>query len=363
MRRVLTLAAAGVTGGNLKRRIEQIMDGRDVPGLSFAKKAALTIAGAVVLMAPVLVGIANPPAMLAQYASGDTQWEAAAGGHMAFDVASVKLLKSGSRGRVPNFPLDGDGFRTDSGENPHGRFSVGFQLPRYISFAYKLTLTPELRQAMLARLPKWIDTDVVEIEAKAAGNPTKDQMRLMMQSLLAERFHLAVHYETQDTPIYALTLIKPATWGPKLIRHADGPSCDVSGPQNPATGMSDPGADVFPTKCETQTSVPGKNGRILQGSRNTTMTLLAESLGRMGGGRPVVDRTGITDRIDYRLEWTLESNIPSNGPRIPSVEVEPDPNPVTFMDAVREQLGLRLQSTKAPLRILVIDHIERPSEN
>jgi bla regulator protein blaR1 len=342
----------------VKRRIEQIMNARDVPGLSFAKKAALTIAGAAVLMAPVLVGIANAPAMLAQYASGDTQWEAAAGGHMAFDVASVKLLKPGSRGRVPNFPLDGDGFRTDSGENPHGRLSVGFPLPRYISFAYKVSLTPELRQAMLARLPKWIDTDVVEIEAKAAGNPTKDQMRLMMQSLLAERFHLVVHYETQDMPIYALILIKPGTWGPKLIRHADGPPCDVSGPQNPATGMSDSGADVFPTECETQATVQGKNRRIVQGSRNTTMTLLGESLGRTAG-RPVIDRTGITDRIDYRLEWTLESN----GPGMPGVEVEPDPNPVTFIDAVRDQLGLKLQSTKGPLRTLVIDHIERPSEN
>jgi uncharacterized protein (TIGR03435 family) len=88
------------------------------------------------------------------------------------------------------------------------------------------------------------------------------------------------------------------------------------------------------------------------------MALLAEFLSR-AGGRPVVDRTGITDRIDYRLEWTLESN----GPGIPSVEVEPDPNAVTFMDAVREQLGLKLESTKAPVRNLVIDRIERPSEN
>jgi hypothetical protein len=159
---------------------------------------------------------------------------------------------------------------------------------------------------------------------------------------------------------YALTLIKPGTWGPKLIRHADGPPCDVSGRQNPTTGIPDPSAAVFPTDCESATSVPGKNGRIVQGSRNTTMALLAESLGRMGrGGRPVVDRTGITDRIDYRLEWTPEPN----GPGIRGMEVEPDPNPVTFMDAVREQLGLKLQSTKAPLRILVIDHIERPSEN
>ena len=59
------------------------------------------------------------------------------------------------------------------------------------------------------------------------------------------------------------------------------------------------------------------------------------------------------------MEWTPESN----GPEIPSVEVESDPNPVTFMDAVRVQLGLKLQATKSPLRILVIDHIERPSEN
>ena len=173
MRTVLTLAAVGVVGGNLKRRIEQIMDARDVP--SFAKKAALAIAGAAVLMAPVLVGIASAPAMPTQYASGDTQWEAAAGGHMAFEVASVKLLKPGSRFRAPNFPLAGDGFTTDSGENPHGRLSVAFPLPRYIEFAYKLTLQPELRQAMVARLPKWVDTDFIDIEAKAAGNPTKDQ--------------------------------------------------------------------------------------------------------------------------------------------------------------------------------------------
>jgi uncharacterized protein (TIGR03435 family) len=124
--------------------------------------------------------------------------------------------------------------------------------------------------------------------------------------------------------------------------------------------MSDPGAAVFPTDCESATSVPGKNGRIVQGSRNTTMALLAESLGRMGGGgRPVVDRTGITGMIDYRLEWTPESNSPG----IPGAEVQPDPDPVTFVEAVREQLGLKLQATKGPLRILVIDRIERPSEN
>jgi uncharacterized protein (TIGR03435 family) len=351
---------AGVTSGVLKRRIEQIMDARHVRGLSFAKKAALTIAGAAVLMTPVLVGMANAPAILAQSPSGVTQWQDAAGGHMAFEVASVKLMKPGSRPPMPTFPLDdGNAFTNPrSGESPHGRFSATFPLPVFISFAYKLSLTPDQAQAMRARLPKWVETDNFEINAKAPGNATKDQMRLMMQSLLAERFHLAAHYETQEVPVYALTLIKPGTWGPKLIRHADGPPCDASGPQDPATGMPNPGADVFPPRCETQTLVPGKNGRMVEGSRNSTIAVLAGFLARRSG-RPVVDRTGITDRIDYRLEWTLESN----GPGIPGVEVEPDPNPVTFMDAVREQLGMKLQSTKGSVRTLVIDRIERPSEN
>jgi uncharacterized protein (TIGR03435 family) len=88
------------------------------------------------------------------------------------------------------------------------------------------------------------------------------------------------------------------------------------------------------------------------------MAVLAGFLSRMSG-RQVVDRTGITDRIDFRLEWTLESN----GPGTPGVEVESDPYRVTFLEAVREQLGLRLTSTKAAVQTLVIDHIERPSEN
>jgi uncharacterized protein (TIGR03435 family) len=88
------------------------------------------------------------------------------------------------------------------------------------------------------------------------------------------------------------------------------------------------------------------------------MALLAAMLSRITG-RPVVDQSGITEMIDYRLEWTLEANdlLPAG------LEVQPDLNPVTFVDAVREQLGLKLQSTKAPVQSLVIDHIERPSEN
>ena len=351
---------AGVTGGNLKRRIEQIMDARDVPGLSFAKKAALAITGATVLTAPVLVGIADAPAIRAQSPSGAPQWQAAAGGHMAFEVASVKLLKPGSRPFMRyGFPLDnGDSFTNpNTGESPHGRFSGAFPLPDLIEFAYKLSLTPDQAQALWSHLPKWTETDKVEIDAKAAGNPTKDQMRLMMQSLLVERLHLAVHYETQEMPVYALTPIKPGGLGPKLSRHADGPPCDSSASEPPGVDP-DPDAAVFPPICYVQEGWRNRKGRIVVGSRDTTMALLAAAIGGKAG-RPVVDRTGITDRIDYRIEWTLESN----GPGPNGEEVQPDPHPVTFLDAVRDQLGLKLEPTKAPVQSLVIDHVERPTEN
>ncbi|HLK64080.1 MAG TPA: M56 family metallopeptidase [Bryobacteraceae bacterium] len=352
---------AGVTGGNLKRRIEQIMDARDIPGLSFAKKAALAIAGAAVLTAPVLVGIANAPAILAQPPSEVAQWQAAAGGHMAFEVASVKLMKPGSRvWFAPGFPLDnGDSFMNpNTGESPHGRFAGAFPLPDLIEFAYKLVLTPDQARALWGHLPKWVETDKIEISARAAGNPTKDQMRLMMQSLLVERFHLAVHYETQEMAVYALTLIKPGRLGPKLIRHADGPPCDSSARSEPPGVDPDPDGAVFPPICYVQEGWKNRKGRIVVGSRDTTMALLAGSIAGKAG-RPVVDRTGITDRIDYRLEWTPESN----GPGPNGEEVQPDPHPLTFLDAVREQLGLKLEPTKAPVQSLVIDHIERPSEN
>ena len=280
---------------------------------------------------------------------------------MSFDVASVKLLKPGARPFMRyGFPLDnGDSFTDpNTGESPHGRFSGAFPLPDLIEFAYKLSLTPDQAQALWGHLPKWAGTDKVEIDAKAAGNPTKDQMRLMMQSLLAERLHLAVHYETQEMPVYALTLIKPGRLGPKLIRHADGPPCDSSARSEPPGVDPDPDAAVFPPICYLQEGWRNRKGRIVVGSRDTTMALLAASIGGKAG-RPVVDRTGITDRIDYRIEWTPESN----GPGPNGDEVQTDPHPVTFMDAVRDQLGLKLQATKAPVQTLVIDHIERPSEN
>src|SRR5579871_6283226 len=140
------------------------------------------------------------------------QWQTAAGGKLAFEVASVKPVPSGpDHFRPPSFPLSND----DAFRPTGGRFSATFPLPVLITFAYKVRLTQEQLNAMLAPLPLWVTRDSFEIEAKAEGNPTKDQFRLMLQSLLAERFQLAIHREQREVPLFALVLAKPGKLGPK----------------------------------------------------------------------------------------------------------------------------------------------------
>ena len=261
-----------------------------------------------------------------------SDWQTEAGGKLAFEVASIKPSDP-DHFRSPTFPLDpGDAYATTG-----GRFAADFPLSVYIAFAYKLSLTREQRDAMLAHQPKWVSSDRFTIQAKSAdNNPTKDQMRLMMQFLLADRFKLAVHFETQQLPEFALTLIKPGKHGPNLVPHAEGPPCDGTG-----------GPDVFPEVCHVY-SLDSKGGRYLGGSRDTTMELIAGSLPSFGRlGRPVADQTGLTGRFDFKLEWT-----PNDQPEGP-----------TFLEALREQLGMKLESIKGPVQTLIIDHLERPSEN
>jgi uncharacterized protein (TIGR03435 family) len=282
------------------------------------------------------------------------EWQTAAGSKMAFEVASIKL--DPGQFRPPNFPLDpGDAYRPVG-----GRFTADFPLLTYITFAYKASLTADQRQQMLAHLPDWIANDRYDIQARAEGNPTKDQMRLMMQSLLAERFKLAVHFETQVSPVLAMVLAKPGKTGPKLRPHSEG----VAGVAPPAT--NDPiapparAADVFPPICDAYMMTGSGNGLLRAGSRNTTLALLAGALPGLGRlDRPVVDQTGLTGRFDFSLDWAQEPNRPPG----PNGDPPPDLPGPTFLEAFREQLGLKLESTKAPLQILVIDHVERPTEN
>jgi uncharacterized protein (TIGR03435 family) len=128
-------------------------------------------------------------------------------------------------------------------------------------------------------------------------------MRLMMQALLAERFHLAVHFETREGPVFAMTFAKPGTPRPGIRPHAEGASCD-----EPA------GPNVFPPICDVMSASRRGPGQMLSGSRNTTMTLVAPFLGAIGHlDRPVIDQTGLTGRVDFKLRWTDDSTEPPPG--------------------------------------------------
>jgi len=300
----------------------------------------------------------NAQSVLAQSPDA-SDWQAAAGGQNSFDVASVK--PTSTLGRRSIFPLD-----EGNAYVPGGRLSGSFPLWFYIRFAYKIAASDRERAAAVAHLPEWVDRDLFVIEARAGGNPTKDQMRLMMQSLLAERFKLKVHFETKELPVLALTLVKPGTLGPKLLPHDQGSPCPDFHPQSsaPPSGGS-PLKEVFPPNCDTH-EVRVINGVYQAGGRNSPMPSLAtliESLASRAGeiDKPIVDRTGLSGRFDYTIVYTPGEN---GSPGPPDLNAPPpDPQGIPFLDAVRQQLGLRLESSKGPIRSIVIDHVEKPSPN
>jgi uncharacterized protein (TIGR03435 family) len=284
------------------------------------------------------------------------QWQIDADGKMAFEVASVKPSPPGAF-RPPNFPLDpGDSFvNLQTSEAPGSRFFAIFPLSTYITFAYKMMPAPKQRRAMLAPLPKWVSTESYEIEARAPiAHPTKDQMRLMMQSLLADRFHLQAHLETQTVAAFALVLAKPGKTGPKLRPHEEGPPCTAA----PA------GGDVFPPFCGIFSMNLQQNGERRAGYRNTTMDVLASGLPTFGEiDRPVVNRTGLNGRFDFTLEWFAEPRGAAPGLSAAAPDSPATPAGPSFITALSEQLGLKLESTKAGVPVLVVDHVERPAEN
>ena len=291
-------------------------------------------------------------------------WQTVAGGKMDFDAASVKPNKSGlpPSGDMPksNFPLGpGDLYY------PNGGLFTATNLPVsvYIGFAYKMSNNQ--MKVLLPLLPKWATADRFDIQARADGNPGKDQMRLMMQSLLADRFKIVVHTETGQLPVFALLLVKPGKTGPQLQPHPNEESCSMTPPptasRSSAAAPSPTVAGGFPATCgglvELQPSVPG---RVNFGARNVPIGLLAVSLTGWGNlDLPILDQTGLSGPFDYHLEWTPQFE----GPLPPNATFQPDPTGPTFLEALKEQFGLKLEPQTGPVDVIVVDHLEHPSEN
>jgi bla regulator protein BlaR1 len=347
---------SGVTGSDLKKRVVRIMKNHFGETLSAWKKLFLTAVGIAALALPLVVGVLR----LQAQSQAAPQWQTDAGGKQAFDVASVKQNKSGpSSAAHTNVGLSAGDDYTPAG----GLLSVtNFPLGVYIGFAYKLM--PYQRQSLLSQLPKWATTDRFDIEARAAGgNPTKDQMRLMMQSLLADRFKLAVHSETRQLPVFALLLVKPGKTGSQLQPHSDDPPCVGTTPSGsaPKTPQQAKDSGYFPPVCGTITALDLPGLKRVSG-RNLTMGEIGSFLSMVAPNttpldRPVLDQTGLSGRFDFKIDFAPEFNGP------PPPNFQPDPTAPTFLEALREQLGLKVDSQTGPVDVLVIDHVEEPSPN
>jgi uncharacterized protein (TIGR03435 family) len=214
----------------------------------------------------------------------------------SFEVASVKL--SDYRGG----PL-----RITAGINPDGIDFSNVTPKMCIQRAYGL-------RPYQVNGPAWIDTERYRIVAKAAGAAPQNQILLMLQSLLVERFKLVVHRETREMTVYALVVSKN---GPKLKE------------------ATDEGA--------TQIAPDGRETVFERVGMGQLAGVIARTL-----DRPVVDATGLKGLYNFRLAWADDAD-PAEAPSI--------------FTALTEHLGLKLESRKAPVEMLVVDRIEKPSEN
>ena len=226
----------------------------------------------------------------------------------AFDVASVKPDNS-AEDSDSNFPLGAGDVYTPNG----GFFSAkNFPLVTYIAFAYKLRV--DQTSFLLPELPKWASTERFDIQARSGGNPSKDEMRLMMRSLLADRFKLVVHHETRQLPVLEVVLAKPGKTGPQLQPHSNDWPCPSHIPPPSAAGQSptQPSSHAFPgglpPLCKGIFQLPSSApGLFHVGARNVTVQFIADYFSGVSSfGRPFLDRTGLGETVDFSLEWKRE---------------------------------------------------------
>jgi uncharacterized protein (TIGR03435 family) len=288
--------AAGVTGADLRKRIQEIMTARHSRRLTLARKLALAGAAVLAVAGPVAIGVLHVPAGRAQ--ENDTE---------RFDVASVKPSNPNAEGGSLRF-LPGEGLGI-----------ANIALKALIEFAYNVN------DDQLAGGPSWITSERYDIQAKPAqpDGPVdlrqasdeeiakvQERHRQRMRALLKERFQLAVRREEKSLPIYVLLVGK------------NGPRMTESEPQ-----------DGGPRHVQ-----QGRDGRMT--AKRCTMQRLAEILS-MGAGRPVRDRTGLEKRYDFALEWTANAT-----------PVDPDgaTPPPALSTALQEQLGLKLEAQRGRWR-------------
>lgn len=342
---------SGVTGADLKQRIAGIMSHGTARKLDLPRKLVLVATAFAVSAVPIALGLANGSRVPVQSRTDASH-------PYQFEVASIKPDKSGTPGT--RMRLAPAGF---SGNN------VPIKLLVRIAF--------DVQDNQIIGAPAWLGSDYYDIEAKIDGATvdTLHQMseedalaarRQMLQALLADRMRLVIHRETREQPLYEMVIAKG---GSKLHEATPGDTYPngIKGPD----GVAHPGMMSM-----------GRGGVMGQAVPISNLTdFLTQQLHRI-----VIDKTGLTGNYDFTMHWTpveLQGRMFGRpGPGAGSAAVgapggatvagpgapasgdnsSPDSGPTIFT-AIQEQLGLTLESSKGPVEVIVIDHVERPSEN
>jgi uncharacterized protein (TIGR03435 family) len=262
----------------------------------------------------------------------------------SFEVASIKRSKPDARGSV--FNVRGDRF-----------VMTNTPLKRILQFAYFMPGKP-LSNDQIIGGPNWIGTDRFDIEAKAEGDGQRiplEQVRSMLQTLLEDRFQLKAHNETRDLPVYILTVAKG---GLKLRLSED------QSPPSPVTAPPPRRPGESPTMPRGTFSVEGgPSGLTLVGSALQLRDVIANLQVQMD--HPIVDKTDLKGLYDIRLQFAPEVLLANTG-GISAAGIQPvppsQPTAPSIFTAV-DDLGLKLESAKVPLEVIVIDSVQKPSEN
>jgi uncharacterized protein (TIGR03435 family) len=245
-----------------------------------------------------------------------------------FEVATIKLNKSGSRS-------------SDSSTRNGRLIATNISLKSLMQ--YEAYGVPGSR---ILGGPKWLDTTRFDIKAKMDDstldrlqalphNERRFEQQAMVQQLLTDRFKLAIHRETRDLPVYAIVVVKK---DPKL----------------PPAKTTSEGSHISSTGTRSGSQLTAENVTLTQFADDLTARLFQEL------GRDVVDKTEIKGRFDVTIKWA--PNAETIGNQTDGLPPPSGDSPAIFT-AIQEQLGLKLEPTKAPIEVIVIDHAEMPSDN
>ena len=360
------MAVAGVGGADVKARIDAILSNQIGLRLTLPKRLVLASVAALALLVPVVTGAIEAAA----FAAGQ-QPATPAGGppidpQLRFEVASVKPVAgtSGTFGRfLPILP----------------RFEY-IDLP--IGWFLRTALDkPDYR---MVGAPGWVDTDRYTIMAKAPDGTPQAALATLMLNLLKDRFQLATHLETRDLPIFNLVMARTdGRPGPDL--KATPAECQATvaernaaqkafavgrGAPPPLPGM--PGGPPAPNLDAILKGAPPPCGfgRFLTGNVAASGQTMAQLVTTLSDwvGRPVIDKTGLTGLYDFTLKFAPEG-VRAAGPLGPTLTLlqgqaqspPADPNAPSLSAALEEQLGLKLESARGPVEVVVIDRLERPT--